>query len=273
MDVVVQISDPHFGTERPAVVEALVAFVHAQAPTLVVLSGDLTQRARTEQFDAAAAFVRRLGVPAVLAIPGNHDIPLYDLPGRLLRPYAGWRRVFGDALEPVHESERLLVVAVKTTRRWRHVDGEVSEAQIERVARRLERADPRQLRLVVTHQPAFVLRPEDAPDRLHGAEPALRRWAAAGADLVLGGHIHLPYLVPLHGRLDGLTRRMWALQAGTAVSSRVRHEAGNSVNLLRWPWGPGPRRCTVERWDCDDASRGFECATRQVLELSAEPPA
>ncbi|RPH45680.1 MAG: metallophosphoesterase [Burkholderiales bacterium] len=273
MDVVVQISDPHFGTERPDVVEALVAFVHTQAPTLLVLSGDLTQRARTAQFDAAAAFVRRLGVPAVLAIPGNHDIPLYDLPGRLLRPYAGWRRAFGEELEPVHESDHLLAIAVKTTRRLRHVDGEVSEAQIERVARRLERAHPNQLRLVVTHQPAFTVREEDAPDRLHNAEPALRRWAAAGADIVLGGHIHLPYVVALHERLDGLARRMWAVQAGTAVSSRVRHEAGNSVNVLRWPWGPGPRRCTVERWDCESAVRGFERATQQRLELSAPPPA
>jgi len=127
-------------------VEALAALARQQRPDLLVLSGDITQRATPAQFEAAGAFVRRLGVP-VLAVPGNHDIPLFDLWTRLRRPYARYSAAFGPDLEPVHRS--------------------------------------------------------------HAA--ALARWAEAGADLVMGGHIHLPFVLALHG----LARPMWAVQAGT----------------------------------------------------------
>ena len=73
MTLILQVSDPHFGTERPPVVEALVALTHELAPDLLVLSGDITQRARRAQFETARVFVSRLNVPRVLAIPGNHD--------------------------------------------------------------------------------------------------------------------------------------------------------------------------------------------------------
>ena len=270
-DVVVQLSDPHFGTERPEVVDALVGWVRERAPTLLVLSGDVTQRARPSQFAAARAFVDALGVPSVLAIPGNHDIPLFDVATRLLRPYARFARAFGPDLEPVHDSDGLLAIAVRTTRRTLHVDGTVSVAQVERVADRLAAARPGQLRLVVTHQPVTTIRPQDGIDRLRGAEHAVRRWAQAGADLVLGGHIHLPYVAPLHGRVDGVSRRVWAVQAGTAVSARVRHEADNSVNLIRWTRTAAPRACTVERWDWAAAERAFRCVASDALALDDAP--
>ncbi len=257
MTVLIQVSDTHFGTERPPVVEALVRMVREQTPDVVVLSGDITQRARRSQFSAARKFIDRLGVPVTLAIPGNHDIPLYDVAARLLRPYANHQREFGPALEPAFESDALLVVTVNTTRSYLHENGAVSTRQIERVAKRLERASEAQLRIVVTHQPVCVTRPEDRPDLLRGHERAVRRWAAAGADLVLGGHIHLPFVQALHECHAGLPRRAWAVQAGTAVSARVRHEAGNSVNLVRCHTGCVPRRCVVERWDYQTAAQRF----------------
>lgn len=260
--ILLQISDTHFGTERPEVVEALVRLVHEQRPQVLLLSGDITQRGTPGQFAAARAFIDRLAVPTVLALPGNHDIPLYNLVLRLLAPYARHRRAFGDELEPQLDWPGLLLLTVNTTRWYRHVDGEVSPAQRERVAQRLARAHPAQVRIVMTHQPLAVTRPEDERNRLHGHADATRRWAEAGADLVLGGHIHLPFVRALHEHLPGLERPMWAVQAGTAVSRRVRHEAGNSVNLLRLGAAAGVgeaglRRCTVERWDHDSASGGF----------------
>lgn len=141
MVLLAQISDPHFGTERPDVVEALVRLMHEHAPTVVVLSGDITQRARRRQFRAARTFVDRLGAAVALAIPGNHDIPLFNLPARLLAPYANYCRAFGKDLEPYFESKELLVLALNATRWYRHKDGEVSREQIERVAQRLQQAD------------------------------------------------------------------------------------------------------------------------------------
>ncbi len=267
MTLLIQISDTHFGTERVPVVEALVRMVREQAPTVLVLSGDITQRARTVQFSAARTFVDRLGVPVTLAIPGNHDIPLYNVAARLLRPYANHKREFGHTLEPTFETNTLLVVTVNTTRAYLHQRGVVSADQIERVARQLEVASEAQLRIVVTHQPISVIRLEDRSDLLLGHERALRRWVAAGADLILGGHIHLPYVQALHASYAGLTRRVWAVQAGTAVSARVRHEAGNSVNLIRWVDGCVPRRCVVERWDYAVPTHRFALVAVDELEF------
>ncbi len=250
MSVLLQVSDTHFGTERPPVVEALVALAAQQRPDVVVLSGDLTQRARPAQFRAARAFADRLGAP-VVAVPGNHDIALFDLWARLVRPYARYRAAFGHTLEPVHVSHDLLVVGVNTTRPWRHKHGEVSAAQVDRVAALLATASPQQLRVVVVHQPAAVTQDLDAPNLLRGRDAALRAWSAAGADLVLGGHIHLPYTLAQ----PGLPRRLWVVQAGTAVSSRTRPEAPNSVNLVRW--GEAAGVCHIERWDHAQAEGAF----------------
>lgn len=299
MSVLLQISDTHFGTEQPAVVLALVSLAKQLRPEVVVLSGDITQRARPEQFDKAKAFVDQLGAP-VLAIAGNHDIALFDLWERLRRPYARYAAVFGSDLEPVYTSHDLLIVGVNTTRASRHKNGEVSNAQIDRVAKRLQAASRWQLRVVVVHQPVAVTLEKDRTNLLRGHEVATRVWSAAGADVVMGGHIHLPYTQAL----QGLARRTWVVQAGTAVSSRTRAGSPNSVNVLRWPMpppehgtrsvterperapSPGSARppeevrgnlgadrrflmsggCVVEQWDYAQTDRMFVCARSIVVQ-------
>ena len=260
MTVLLQISDPHFGTEQAPVVEALVALARQQRPDLLVLSGDITQRARPAQFRAARSFMDRLGGP-LLAIPGNHDIPLLNLWARWKTPYAQHCAAFGPELEPVFRSADMLVIGVNTTRAYRHANGEVSPAQIDRVASQLAGATAAQLRVVVVHQPIAVERPEDVKNLLRGHADAQCVWARAGADLVLGGHIHLPFV----RQLPGVARPMWAVQAGTAVSSRVRKGAPNSVNLLRWQAGTGC--CEVEQWDFAADAGVFVCAKVTSLQV------
>lgn len=252
MSILLQISDTHFGTEQVAVLEALATLAHQHRPDLVVLSGDITQRARAAQFRAARSFVDRLGAP-VLAVPGNHDIPLLDLWTRLRNPYGRYSTAFGKDLEPLHRSHDLLVAGVNTTRPGRHKHGEVSASQIDCVARIIERSKPTQLRVVVVHQPVAVTRAEDVTNLLRGHEAALQCWAEAGADVVMGGHIHLPFVIAL----QGLARPIWAVQAGTAISSRVREGVPNSVNLLRWGADAAPGSCRVEQWDYAAKNRAF----------------
>jgi 3',5'-cyclic AMP phosphodiesterase CpdA len=269
VSLLLHISDTHFGTEQAPVVAALLALAHGRSPDALVLSGDVTQRARTSQFAAARAFCDRLAVTPMLTLPGNHDIPLFNVASRLLQPYAGYVRAFGATLEPVLDTDSLLVIGVNTTRARRHKHGVVSPAQIRRVAAQLAHARAGQLRIVVTHQPAAVMRAEDEHDRLRGAEPALQAWAGAGADLVLGGHIHLPYVMDLQAREPPTPRPMWCVQAGTAVSSRIRHNTCNSVNLIHWEGAlPGQvRSCTVERCDYSASSGRFETASVTTLAL------
>jgi 3',5'-cyclic AMP phosphodiesterase CpdA len=246
--LLMHISDPHFGTERPNVADALLRLARRERPDLVVASGDITQRATQAQFAAARSYFDQLNAPALMVLPGNHDVPLFDPVARLFAPLARYQAAFGADLEPTMDTPAWLVQGVNTTRRWRHQNGEVSAEQVDRVAARLAAAQPNQLRVVVVHQPIAVARQQDQPHLLRGRERAIREWSRAGADLILGGHIHLPYVLPLAALDPSLPRAVWAVQAGTAISSRIRPEAGPSVNLIRRAAENSPV-WMIERWD------------------------
>jgi len=262
-----QISDPHFGTEVPRVVTALTDLTARLSPSLVVVSGDVTQRATREQFESASAFLRQLPVPASLVVPGNHDIPLNNLALRAFSPFSRFIKAFGEDMEPIHEDDRLLVIGLNTVMpRW-HKQGWVSASQIERSCDLLRKASPGQLRAIVCHHPVHAIRKEDHKNLLRGADDAVRQWVAAGADLILGGHIHLPYFRPLRLRLPDLPRQAWVAQAGTALSSRIRQGIANSVNFVQpvtTDKGVGFR---MERWDYSDREGGFRQLSVDELTL------
>lgn len=261
--LLMQISDTHFGTERPPVCDALRRLAHAQRPQVLLLSGDITQRARRAQFAAARAFADSLQIAQWMVLPGNHDIPLFNLPARLFAPYRDYHGAFGQAHDAMLDADGLRLIGLDSTRRLRHVDGQLSAAQIERAAGWLEQAPAGALRVVALHHPVAVTRASERHNRVRGHAEALRRWLEAGVDLVLGGHIHLPFVRPL----DGSGRAGWAVQAGTAVSSRTRRDAGNSVNLIRRRTHAGRPICTVERWDYRSAADEFEMAALSALPL------
>jgi len=262
--VLLQVSDAHFGTEDARVLGALHALALEQKPDLAVWTGDLTQRAREAQFAAARRFVDALPSVRSIAMPGNHDIPLYNVVQRVLRPYASYRRAFGHDLEPEVERDDLLLLMVKTTRRWRHRHGELSEAQVARVAQRLRAATARQLRVVATHQPLHVREAGDLAHRLRADASALARWAEAGVDVVLSGHMHRPdcYAVECGARA------VWVVHAGTSISRRVRSGEPNSINLVRHDAARDPLRGEVERWDFDAAAERFVRVARTLLTLT-----
>lgn len=260
MTTLLHISDTHFGTEQPAVMEALVRFTEHEAPDCIVCTGDITQRARRHQFAAARRFLERLSSP-VIAVPGNHDIPLFNLPARLLNPFGNFRRFMGDSLEPRFETPTLRILGVNTTRASRHVDGAVSSRQIARVSDQLRAASPWQLRVVIQHHPVRAIEYSDLHNLLIGHEDAIPAWVDAGMDLLLAGHIHLPYIRPLQGYSG---RQALTVQAGTALSKRTRGETGNSFNVIRYPREDTlPRRCTIERWDFEAHPGAFSLADQQ----------
>lgn len=266
MSLIVQISDTHFGTERPAVVAALHELIVSLNPDLVVLSGDVTQRARRDQFDAARRFIDAYARPT-LVIPGNHDVPLMNLFARAVNPFGAFRRVFGKNLEPEFVDAAAMIIGVNTVRAKRHKDGEVSDAQIDRVAQRLRDADDAQLRVVVTHQPVHVIREKDKKNLLINHERAIAVWAEAGADLVLGGHIHLPYVRPLNTETRALKSELWSVQAGTALSTRIRDGISNSFNVIHHDPSTDRSVCIVEQWDYNEANGRFDPGGRTSVPL------
>jgi 3',5'-cyclic AMP phosphodiesterase CpdA len=185
---ILHVSDLHTGVrDDTAVQEALGELVARAAPELVLASGDLTHRGRREQHERAAAFLRSLGAP-VLAVPGNHDIP-YTFPARFTSTWREFEREW-ETTEPVFATPTLHVVGVNSVRPWRHQSGGVSDGQLARVAERIGAAAPGALRVVALHHQLvgapWRTRKKPVADRTR----VLGRLVDAGAELIVGGHIH-----------------------------------------------------------------------------------
>lgn len=254
MRTVAHVSDLHFGREDPRVAAGLAEELARLRPSLVVASGDLTQRARRAQFEAAARFLRGLPSP-VLVVPGNHDIPLYDVLRRLLSPLGRYRKLITPDTAPVFDDGELFVLGLDTARRHRWKDGAIAPAQIALIRERFAAAGPHALRLLVTHHP-LAPRPGDPEPALvtRGAE-ALAAAAESHVDVALAGHLHQGYLADARPAGTG-SRTVLVMQAGTAVSNRRRHEP-NSYNLLTVDL---PRlSCEIRVWD------GGVFASRETL--------
>jgi 3',5'-cyclic AMP phosphodiesterase CpdA len=231
MSTLAHISDLHFGAESPAVVEGLLEDLAALEPSLVAVSGDLTQRARRKEFMAARLFLDRIGAPK-LVVPGNHDIPLFDVVTRFLRPLARFRRYISRDVDPFFRVEPIAVLGMNTARSNTWKDGRLSVAQIEGLRRRFCPLPPQIVKVLVTHHPFLPPPGDPSPPLVGRASLALLAAEACGVDLVLAGHLHHGYMGEIRTHHLGIKRAILVAQAGTATSHRLRNEA-NSYNLIR----------------------------------------
>jgi 3',5'-cyclic AMP phosphodiesterase CpdA len=221
--VIAHLSDLHFGAEDPAVVAALAADVAAARPDLVAISGDLTQRARHEEFAAAATFLRTLPAP-ILAVPGNHDVTPYQLFERFADPWRRWRHHVSRDTEPVWSDADVAVLGLNTARRggfylnWAR--GRVGRARLVRLEQRLGTLPAGRFRIVVAHHPFAPPALQPMARLVGGAAPALAAFARHEVRMVLSGHLHLPDIAPARDLAPG--QRLTLVQAATATSHRLR---------------------------------------------------
>jgi 3',5'-cyclic AMP phosphodiesterase CpdA len=247
----VHLSDLHFGAHDPRLVEGVERKVNEAEPDLVVISGDFTQRARTEQFQEACRFLERLRDAGheVLAVPGNHDVPLYDVLRRFLSPLTRYMRYIDETLCPMMEIPGATVLGINTARSLTFKDGRISEEQMRFIRETFDRTDPNATRILVTHHPLFALQVGDSLTPAVGrSELALDAIGDSGVDMLLAGHNHD---ASIHSARDLVTRAGPALvvQAGTATSTRVR-EQSQSFNRIELD---GSRvTIVVESWNGSD---------------------
>ena len=243
----VHLSDLHFGAHDDSLVGAVEQSIADLQPDLVVVSGDFTQRARTEQFKEACHFLSRVREAGfeVLGVPGNHDVPLYDVLRRFLSPLTRYRRYIDDTLCPFHELPGVAVLGLNTARSLTFKDGRISEEQVAFIRESFARTPQESFRVLVTHHPLFALKIGDEVQRAIGRqELALDAVQEAGVDMLLAGHNHH---ASSQDAGDLVTRAGGALvvQAGTATSTRVR-EQEQSFNTL--DIGDGAVTITVNAW-------------------------
>lgn len=232
MKTIAHLSDLHFGRLDEAVLDPLRAALEGLGPDLVVVSGDLTQRARKGQFREAKEYLDTLPMPQIV-VPGNHDVPLYNVVKRFLAPLANYREIVTDDLQPDYVDDEIAVVGVNTARSFVFKGGRINEEQVEAVRAKLCGLPDGVTKILVTHHPFDV--PEDSRegDQIVGrARMALEKLAGCGADLLLAGHLHDAHVGHTAERYPIAGISALVVQAGTATSSRTR-ESPNSFNVLR----------------------------------------
>ena len=231
MRTLVHLSDLHFGRVAHALVAPLSELIGRIKPDVVVVSGDLTQRARTEQFKEARRFLDSLPTPQIV-VPGNHDVPLYDIFSRFLQPLDKYRRYITNTLEPFYADEAIAVLGINTARSLTFKRGRINEQQIASAHMLLCPLSAHITKIIVTHHP-FDL-PDGYEDReiVGRARMAMEMFASCGADLFLAGHLHISHIGNTAARYKINGHSALVVQAGTATSTRGRGES-NAFNVIR----------------------------------------
>ena len=252
MRTIVHLSDLHFGRLDERIIAPLVDRIAQIKPDLIAISGDLTQRARPHQFQEAQAFLNQLRYPT-LVVPGNHDVPLFNLAARLLDPFGPYRRYISANLEPAHIDDEMAVMGLNSARALISGGrGRLNMAQVDEAATRLGALAAAPVKVIVTHHPFDLPKGFDSAHLIGRANAAMARLARAGADLFLAGHLHVSHVGHTAERYQIAGHAALVVQAGT-LSTRGRGEL-NSFNVLRF----ARPEMTVERYSWPSGSRAFE---------------
>jgi 3',5'-cyclic AMP phosphodiesterase CpdA len=287
---ILHVSDVHFGPPHlPRLSEGVIDLVEERRPDLVVVSGDLTQRALPEQFRQARAWVDRIPAPT-LVVPGNHDIPfhkpLFRLWRRFLEPFGEYKRHFSPDLEPVYSDPELVVAGVNTAHGWTIKDGTLRRRRLREVAEIFRHAPPAAYRVVVAHHQLVPAPGFGSQTVSRNAEEAITVFARSGVGLVLSGHLHQGYVASSEAFYPQAGAPVLLLHSGTSTSSRGRaHErerntcnwikidAGSvTISALLWQPVPGafviqsrhwyPRQPAPVEGSASDSTRSEETPTR-----------
>lgn len=230
MRTIAHISDLHFGRIREEAEEALLHDLRAVRPSLIAVSGDLTQRALRKEFKRAREYLEKLPAPFIV-VPGNHDIPFFDVTRRLLLPLHRYKNYISKQLNPLYVDNEIAVLGVNSARSLSLVNGKINRRQMRITEKVFSGLPDLSMRIVVTHHP-FCKHPElKHREVIAGAGKTLQRFEDCGVDLILTGHYHRTYALDLRVAHPELKRSILHIQAGTAISSRTSTEP-NSYNLL-----------------------------------------
>jgi 3',5'-cyclic AMP phosphodiesterase CpdA len=257
MRTIAHLSDLHFGRVDAGLLAPLRRAVSGLTPDVVVISGDLTQRAKPQEFRDARRYLDTLPAPQIV-VPGNHDVPLYNVFQRFFTPLKKFRRYICADHEPDYIDDEIAIVGINTARSLVFKGGRINEEQIEGIREKLCPLGDPVVKMVVTHHP-FDLPSGWEEDHIVGRAPmAMKMLARCGADILLAGHVHLSHTGDTTTRYKIGDFAALVVQAGTATSTRGRGET-NSFNAVKVT----PGHVCVERHAWDDAQGEFTMASTE----------
>lgn len=232
MGRLLQFSDVHFGVEHADACAAALDYAHAAAPDLVLVTGDVTQKGLTPEFAAAARWIAALPGPVFVTV-GNHDVPYYDVLARLFWPWRAFETIIGHpAHDHEHRGDGVMVRGVTTARGWQArlnwSKGAIDLDQTRRAAAALAAAPTGHLRILACHHPLIEMAGAPMTGEVRRGDRAARIFAEAGVDLIMTGHVHVPFALPIQ-RGDGCS---YAVGCGTL--SRRERGAPPSFNRVEW---------------------------------------
>lgn len=221
---IIHLSDLHFGTEVQALLDALINDVDKLKPDLIIVSGDLTQRARHEQFQDAMRAMHRFQQQKQLIVPGNHDISLYNLFERLFLTFNKYQK-WVSKIPVSFENDRVSILGINSVTPYKPMGGYITQEQLDRVKDYFAHQPADNVKIIVMHH--NLIRSE-RHHIINESEKIINVFAKANVNLVLSGHIHL-------ARIEQLKRRffhhnMYVITAGTAISTRTIEP--NSYNVI-----------------------------------------
>ncbi len=259
---IIQISDTHFGTEKPEVTQSLADKVNAITPDALILSGDITQRAKPHQFQAAREFIDQLTFDHLLATPGNHDIPLYRFIARFTHPYRQYHHWLGDTPNELI-LDHVAVISLNSCNIWHYKNGFFSDAELDRAERFFTRVPDDYFKILVAHHPVDAILPSDEDNIAVNSEVAVKRCAKLGVNLIMGGHIHNQFVRRLTHRYPDLKAPVWVSQAGTAISARTRGGLPNSFTQLEIDQEQGAASAYI--WEYCEKQHDFIAQNKVML--------
>ena len=235
MATIAHLSDVHFGAHEPKVADAAEAWLLEHRPDLIVVSGDFTQRARVAQYRMASAWLNRLRADGfkLVVVPGNHDVPLYDIFRRFARPLNRYRRFIANDLCPWFENDDLAVFGINTARSLTIKDGRINRDQMDMIRKRFRDVPDHKTRILVTHHPLFAMpigEGGEIAEAVGRHEDAITAICEAGVHIALAGHYHRTFAEAAAKMVENAGGAL-VIQAGTATSTRLR---GNELQSFNW---------------------------------------
>jgi len=232
-------SDLHFGKPyKPEAGEAFLETMHRIDPDLIVISGDLTQRAKIREYEEARSFLDRFPDVPLVVTPGNHDVPLYRVFERLFAPYRNYRRFIEPQLDTVTRIPGATVVALNSSAPRRAiVNGRIEDGQLAFAREAFRKAAPGDTRILVAHHHLAPAPDYESDTVIPRARKVLEWCTEVGVELILGGHLHRAYIgnsLDVYPGRNG-QRGIVIVQSGTTTShrGRARESARNSFNVIR----------------------------------------